>query len=170
MPQSRANPRLLFFQYRYDGRLAPFLLEHKREHVKCLQQFFDVTVIHEDGDYLELCDRHRPDLALFESGVNHETCRRLHIQNVRANAQVPRVGLHHADGFCNARAGFLSDMDLWGIDSFFSIATTAAEHTPEMADNLFTWPVFIDPDIYHDYRQWKSIPVLFTGNRNQFYP
>jgi hypothetical protein len=170
MDQPANKPKLVFFQFQYDDRLPAFLLTHKQEHVKCLAQFFDVKVISENCDYRRVCDTYEPDLALFESGVNHETCRRLEISGTNSNPNVPKLGLHHADGFCNARAGFLSDMDLWGIDTFFSIATTTAEHTPEMADKLFAWPVFIDPDIYHDYRQWKSIPVLFTGNRNQFYP
>jgi hypothetical protein len=57
-----------------------------------------------------------------------------------------------------------------GIDTFFAISTTAAEHTPEIADKLFVWPVFVDAEIYHDYGGWKSIPVLFSGNTNQLYP
>jgi Glycosyl transferases group 1 len=170
MDNMHRKPKLVFFQYKYDERLPEFLLIHKREHVKCLSQFFDLTVIHEDCDYLQICDKYRPDLALFESGVNHETCRRLKIENIHACPEIPKIALHNADGFCNARAGFLSDMDHWGIETFFAISITAAEHTSEIADNLFVWPVFADAEIYHDYGCWKSIPVLFTGNRSQFYP
>ena len=66
MPQPLAKPRLLFFQFRYDERLPPILLAHKREHVKCLEWFFDVTVIDEDGDCLELCDpQHASAVALL---------------------------------------------------------------------------------------------------------
>jgi hypothetical protein len=164
------QPSLLFFQFQYDDRLSPFLLTHKQEHVACLSHFFDVTVINQDCDYKEICDAYEPALALFESGVNHATCRRLKIENARSYTQVPKIGLHHGDAFCNARAGFLSDMEQWGIDTFFAISTTAAEHTPEIASHLFTWPVFIDPIIYRDYGIWKGIPVLFTGNRNALYP
>jgi hypothetical protein len=170
MDTNHVKPRLLFFQYNYDERLPKFLLIHKREHVKCLSEFFDVTVIHEDCDYQRVCDQYQPDITLFESGVNHETCQRLDIRNTRSNPEIPKIGLHHGDGFCNARAGFLSDMDHWGIDTFFTISTTAAEHTPEIADRLFVWPVFIDSEVNHDYNLWKSIPVLLTGNANQFYP
>jgi hypothetical protein len=170
MDQNNNKPKLVFFQFKYDRHLPVFLLTHKDEHVRCLSHFFDVTVVSEDCDYRQICDTYQPDLVLFESGVNHSTCKRLEITSARANPGIPKLGLHHGDGFCNARAGFLSDMDLWGIDTFFSIATTTAEHTPEIADRLFVWPVFVDADIYHDYGEWKSIPVLFTGNRNQFYP
>jgi hypothetical protein len=164
------KPKLVFFQYEYDNKLPEFLLIHTREHVKCLSTFFEVTVINEDCDYQRICDKYEPDLVLFESGVNHETCRRPKIENVRSCPHIPKLALHNADGFCNARAGFLSDMDHLGIDTFFSISVTAAEHTPEIDQNLFVWPTFIDPDIYRDYGCWKSIPVLFTGNRNQLYP
>jgi hypothetical protein len=164
------KPKLVFFQYRYDPALPPFLLTHAREHVKCLAGFFDVTVVSDDCDYRQVCDRYEPDVTLFESGVNHDTCRRPQITHTDYAPQVPKLGLHHGDGFCNARAGFLSDMDRWGIETFFSIAVTMAEHTPAIADRLFAWPVFVDPSVYRDYGLRKNIPVLFTGNRDRFYP
>jgi hypothetical protein len=164
------KPKLVFFQYRYDQKLPEFLLIHTRDHVRCLSEFFDVTVIHDDCDYQQICDQYEPDLALFESGVNHATCHRPKVTNTRACPSVPRVALHNADAFCNARTGFLSDMDHLGIDTFFGICTTAAEHTPEIADNLFSWPNCINPEIYRDYAGWKSIPVLFSGNTNPLYP
>ena len=170
MDSASTKPKLVFFQYRYDENLPKFLLIHKQDHVKCLSHFFDVTLIHEDCDYQQICDKHQPDLVLFESGVNHVTCHRLRISNTRACPKIPKLGLHNADAFCNARAGFLSDMDHWGIDTFFAISTTAAEHTPEIAENLFVWPNFVDPELYHDYGEWKSIPVLLTGNKNALYP
>jgi len=136
----------------------------------CLSQFFDVTVIEEDSDYQQTCEKYEPDLTLFESGVDNVACQRLEIKNTRACPEIPKLGFHHADGFSNARAGFLSDMDHWGIEAFFAISTTAAEHTREIADNLFVWPIFVDTEIYRDYGAWKCIPILFTGNRNAFYP
>jgi hypothetical protein len=165
-----AKPRLVFFQYRYDEKLPEFLLIHKRDHVRCLSEFFDVVVVDQDCDYQEICDTHEPDLVLFESGVNHTTCTRLKISNIRACAGVPRAGLHNADAFCNARSGFLSDMDHWGVETFFTITTTAAEHMPDLADHIFAWPNCIDPDVYRDYAAWKSVPVLFSGNTNSLYP
>ena len=170
MNSASGKPRLLFFQYKYDGNLPAFLLVHKQEHVDCLSQFFDVTVIREDCDYRAVCDACEPDLALFESGVPFETCQRLVIRNVRANAGIPKLGFLHSDGFCEARAGFLSDMDHWGIETFFAIAVTAAEYNPAIADNLFVWPNFVNDSTYRDYGQWKNIPVLFTGNTNTLYP
>jgi hypothetical protein len=167
---SQNKPRLIFFQYKYDERLPAFLRTHKREHAECLSHFFEVTVIEEDCDYQQVCDEHRPDVVLFESGVPNPACRRPDISNIRACPEIPKLGFLHSDGFSAGRAGFLSDMDHWGIETFFAIATTAAEHIPEIAQNLFIWPNFIDPTIYHDYGQCKNIPVLFTGNTNDLYP
>ena len=166
-----ARPRLVYFQYRYDRRLPEFLLIHKDEHVRCLSHFFDVRVITEDCDYSEVCDKHQPALALFELGLNpvHQ-CERPEIANVRANPHIPKIALHHADAWCNARGGFLADLARLEIETVFSISTTAGEHTPELAGNLFYWPVFVDAGVFRDYGVWKSIPVLLTGNTSALYP
>src|SRR6266849_1343399 len=164
------KPRLAFFACKHDEHLPLFLLRHKQEHVKCLSEFFEVTVIDEDCDYQQICDKYQPDLTLFESAVHFPSCQRPKVTNVRACLQIPRLGFLHADAFCEGRAGFLSDVDHWGVDTFFTIATAAAEYTPEIAENLFTWPNFIDADLYRDYGQAKSIPVLFTGKVNALYP
>ena len=164
------KPRLVYFQYKYDEQLPPFVLIHKDEHVKCLSEFFDVTVIHHDCDYQQICNQYEPDLTLFESGVPYLPSRRPRITNGRAYQHIPKIGLLHSDAFSEQRAGFLSDMDHLGIETFFAIATTAAEHTPAIAERLFVWPNFVDADVYHDYGQWKNIPVLFTGNQSALYP
>ena len=170
MDTIRTKPKLAYFQYKYDEHLADFLLIHKQEHVKCLSEWFDVTVIDEDCDYQQICETYQPDLTLVESGVPFSSCHRPHISNRQACSHIPKLGFLHSDAFCEGRAGFLSDMDHWGIETFFSIATTAAEHTPEIADSLFIWPNFIDADVYRDYGQWKNIPLLFTGNTKALYP
>ncbi|MGR4925902.1 glycosyltransferase [Bradyrhizobium sp. CAR08] len=164
------KPTLIFFQHKYDDRLPAFLLAHKREHVKCLSQFFNVVVVDHDCDYEQTCDIHQPDLTLFESGVPFPTCHKPRISHAHAYPHIPKLGLLNSDAFCCGRAGFLSDMDQLGISTYFAIATAAAENTPAILDSLFTWPNFVDPDIYHDYGQWKSIPVLFAGNSTALYP
>jgi hypothetical protein len=42
---------------------------------------------------------------LFESGVNHGTCRRLNIKNTRSRPNVPKLGLHHG----TEKAGLVPD-------------------------------------------------------------
>jgi len=165
-----SKPKLVFFQYKYDRHLPAFLVMHARAHASCLSQFFEVSVIDEDCDYQEICERYQPDLAVFESGVPFASCRQPRIANTWAHPQVLKVGLLNADAFGEGRAGFLSDMDHWGIETFFAIATTAAEHNPEIADRLFVWPNSVDATLYRDYGQSKNIPVLFTGSKSPLYP
>lgn len=170
MKNSHPKPRLVFFQYKYDEKLPEFFLTHKREHVKCLAEFFDVTVINDDVDYQQICDTYQPDLTMFESGQNVLSCRRPQITNTHRCPEIPKLGFHNADAWAETRAGILSDMDRWGIETFFSISTTAVEHTPEISERLFVWPNFIDPEIYRDYGESKLIPALFTGSQGVQYP
>ena len=169
MDNQSKKPRLIFFQGKYQ-HLPNFVLKHKSEHVKCLSEFFEVVVIHEDCNYQQICDKYEPDMALFEGGVSFPSRRRQQITNIESCPQVAKVGLLHTDGFGEGRSGFLSDMDHWGVSTFFAIAVTAPEYTPGIAANLFVWPNSIDSDTFHDYGQSKSIPVLFTGNTNELYP
>jgi len=166
------KPKLVFFQWDHQPNAdsAKFLLLHMHHHVKCLSEYFDLTVVNQDCDYIEICDRYEPDLTLFEAGYRTHGSRRIKITNTGANPNVPKLGLHNADAWCDRRAGFLSDMEHWGIDTFFSICASMAEYTPAIADNLFTWPNFIDPEIYHDYGQRKTVPVMLTGQTYGLYP
>lgn len=165
-----SKPRLLFFQYQYGQSLPEFLLAQKNEHVKCLGESFDVTVINYDCDYREVCETIRPDLTLVEGGVSYQACRKLRVTNTDACPQIPKLGFMNSDSFCRTRSGFISDMEHWGIDTAFAIATTAGEYTPNIVKHLYTWPVFIDGDVCRDYGESKNIPVLFTGSASSLYP
>jgi hypothetical protein len=166
------KPKLVFFQWdhRPNTSAASYLLLHMQQQVKCLAAYFDVVVINRDCDYAEICDRHEPDLALFESGYRSHGSRRIKIANTDAHIRVPKLGLHNADAWCDRRTGFLSDMEQWGIETYFSIGTMTPEYMPEVKENLFVWPNFIDPELYHDYRQHKTIPVTLTGQLYGLYP
>ncbi len=144
-----AKPRLLFFQYRPFENTQPFLKTHKESHVKCLRQYFDVVLVQRDADYEALCETHKPDLSLFEAGGNRETGRRLNIARTNCCPQIPKLALHNADAWSNARAGFRSDLDRWGIENYFSICCSEVEHSPDMSDRAFVWPNFIDPEVFH---------------------
>lgn len=169
MEQKINKPKLVFFQWKHDG-LPKFLQLHMQLHVKCLSEFFDVILINEDCDYQQICDQYEPDLALFESGYRTSISQKLTIKNTSAYPEIPKLGFHNGDAWCDCRVGFISDMEHWGIETFFSICTTTPEHTPEIAENLFVWPNFIDSEIYRDYGQSKIVPVLFNGYINSLYP
>jgi Glycosyl transferases group 1 len=163
------KPKLVFFQWRHEG-LPKFLQLHMQLHVKCLAEFFEVILINEDCDYQQICDTYQPDLALFESGYRTAISQKIKIKNTSAHPEIPKLGFHNGDAWCDWRTGFISDMEHWGIETFFSICITTAEHTPEIADNLFVWPNFADADTYRDYGQPKVVPVLFNGINNLLYP
>ncbi|MCI0564382.1 MAG: glycosyltransferase [Nitrososphaera sp.] len=172
MDKNIAKAKLIFFQYRYREDLPEFLLLLAQHHVKCLQQHFELTVINYHCDYQKICDTYQPDMALFETGLNLlvRACQKPKITNIRACSEIPKLALINADAWCETRAGTLSEMEHWGIETCFSISMTAAEHTPEIADHLFIWPNFIDPEIYRDYGESKIIPVFLTGAKSTQYP
>lgn len=164
----RTKPKLLFFQWRNEGA-AEFYLLHKQHHVKCLSEFFEVIVISTECDYQQVCDQYQPDVSLFESGIAAGFSAR-RIKNTFAYPEIPKLGLYNGDPFCGFHSAFLSDMDHWGIETFFSICINLAEYIPGIADNLFVWPNFIDADIYQDYGVPKIIPILISGKQSQLYP
>jgi hypothetical protein len=132
-----------------------------------LEQYFEVVVVSGDCDYGEVCETHEPDMALFESGVYAGP---RHITSTAACPEVPKVGFCNSDAYCATRSVFLSDMERWGIETFFTLSVAMAEYTPDIADRLFIWPNFIDGDLFRDYGRPKSIPVLFTGSQAAHYP
>jgi hypothetical protein len=163
------KPRMIFFQWDH-SKLPKFMQLHTQLHVKCLTEFFEVVLINEDCDYKQICDMYQPEVTLFESGWKSTVSRRLKIENTSAFPEIVKIGLHNGDGWCESRVSFISDMYKWGINTFFTISTTTAENTPEIAENLYVWPNFIDGEIYRNYDQTKVVPILFNGSMNSLYP
>lgn len=163
---SQEKPRLLFFRWAKPG-LPGFLNRHLDEHVQTLEHFFEVRVIDRDCDYDAECDAFEPALSIFESGVY---AGERSIRNTSSHPEVPKLGFLHSDPYDLARAVFLSDMDRWGVDQFFTTSVAMAEYTPEIADRLFVWPNSVDPAVFHPYPVEKNIPVLFTGSQERHYP
>jgi hypothetical protein len=128
------KPRIVYFQWKHDG-LPEFLRLHIDLQVKCLSQFFEVIVINHDCDYQEVCEQYRPNLTMFESGYKSNTSRRIEIKNTASFNEIPKLGMHNGDGWCECRVGFIADMEAWGITTFFSISTTLAEYTTGITSN-----------------------------------
>jgi tetratricopeptide (TPR) repeat protein len=160
------KPKLVFFQWEHE-KIPSFLRLHLQQHVKCLSESFDVVVINEDCDYQQICDQYQPDLVLFESTVYGG---KRDIRNTSAHPSIPKLGFLHADAYCMSREALISDMENWGIETFFSLSVSMAEYTPAIADRLFIWPNFVDTNLYRDYGESKNIPVLFTGSQAAHYP
>jgi hypothetical protein len=160
------RPRMAFFRWTRAG-LPAFLQAHVHEQLSSLEQFFEVVVIDADCDYDEVCDRLRPDLCMFESGVyagNRD------IKNTSTHPGIPKLGFLHADAFDSSRAAFVADMARWDVHWFVTTSMSMAEYTPEIAKRLFVWPNAIDPTVFRDYQLTKNIPVLLTGSQASHYP
>src|SRR4051794_19565442 len=109
MEKKERKPRLVFFQGKHDA-LPPFMRMHLHLHVKCLSEFFDVILINNDCDYKQVCDIYEPDLTLFEAGWKSTLSKRLIIKNTSAYPEIPKLGLHNGDGWCECRVSFFADM------------------------------------------------------------
>ena len=169
LQERQVKPCLVFFQWNHQG-LPQFLQLHMQQHVKCLAEFFEVTVINKDCDYSEICDKYQPEITLFEgSSYNPKLSKKITIKNTSVYPEIPKLGLHNADGWCGARSGFISDMELWGVETYFTICVSTSEHTPDISEKLFIWPNFIDSNLYRDYNEIKTIPVLLTGQTGGLY-
>lgn len=165
---SLAKPRLLFFRA-MQKRLPDFVRIHLAEQARCLSHHFDLVQVFGSADYDALCDRHQPDLALFESGVYTEGVRR-RISRTETHPQVPKLGFLHSDAYAVSRTLFLYDMDRWGVETFVAMSVVAGRFTPEISDQLFYWPNFIDPSVFYPGVATRTIPVLLTGSRAPHYP
>ena len=164
---SGPKPRMVFFRIN-DLGLPEFVNGHFRDHVRCLEQFFDLVVVDENADYDEVVDRVHPDIALFESGVYARAGRR--ITNTHRHPEIPKIGFLDADGYCPTRSVFLADMDEWGVETFFALALSAAGYTPEIADRTYAWPNFADKAVFRSYADGKAQSILLSGSRESNYP
>ncbi|MDP3493915.1 MAG: glycosyltransferase [Hyphomonadaceae bacterium] len=162
------KPRLAFFRP-CNPSPPPFIRQHLDEHVLCLETFFDVILIEEDCDYDQICGKIQPDLSLFESGVYARAERR--IRNTHRHAGIPKIGLLNSDAYCPSRSVFLSDMDEWGVETFFTISMTLRDRAPQLfRDRLFVWPNFADSKRFRTYPGGKQTCIVFAGSHAPHYP
>src|SRR5260370_39605137 len=124
------KPRLLFFRANHDKQPA-FIRAQLSDQVKCLTAFFNVKVIIEGCDYSEVCEQFRPDLSLFESGVYSGP---RDGTNTSEFPDIPKLGLLNADPFCITRSMFLSDMERWGIEAYFTISVSLGQYFSAISD------------------------------------
>ena len=131
--------------------------------IRGLSEFFELVVIDKDCDYAEVCETHRPDMAMFSFGVEMLPSR-IRVTNTSAFPDVPKIGHMRIDSFSPNRSVFLSDMDRVGVETFFTGNNAMAEYTPEIANQLFYWPGFVDPSLFRDYGESKVVPLTLFGN------
>lgn len=159
------KPRMLCFQTPFD-HLVPSLFEPLiYKIIRGLDHYFDLVIVRESCDYSEQVEKYRPDIVLFDGTIESAVHRRLNITNTNTHKHIPRIGLCRIDALSPSRATFAAEMALWGVETFFTNVDTAmGEAFPELADQLFYWPMFIDPEVFRDYGYLKNVPVLMVGN------
>lgn len=91
--------KISLFQYEYGHNIPQFLLIHKQEHIKCLAENFDIKIITEDSDYQQVCEVYKPELTLFEIGLQINNARQPIIINTHTNPEVPKLAFMNADAW-----------------------------------------------------------------------
>lgn len=160
------KPRLLFIRP-LRANLPGYIRAQLAQQLRCLEQFFDVSVIAGPCDFDRECSLFEPDLVVFESGVY---AGEREILNARSHPDLPRLGFLNADAYCLTRSVFCADMEAWGVNDYFTLSVSMAEYFPAIADKMFVWPNCVDRTIFNGVSQRKNIPVLFTGSEAAHYP
>jgi hypothetical protein len=162
------KPRLLFIRP-IRANLPGYIVAQLQQQVRCLELFFDVSVVGGHCDFDRECSRFEPHLVVFESGAYAGDRK---ILNARSHPGLPRLGFLNADAYCLTRSVFIADMDRWGVNDFFTLSVSMAEYFPAIADRMFVWANCIDRSIFTGSSDEKSknISVLFTGNHALHYP
>ena len=150
--------------------LIPLNNQHVQFHkmIKAFEVDFSIKIVDYSCDYSEILEKMEPDLALFH--FEEGTIGSINISNVKNNTSIPKTGLATIDSSSVGKGLFYRFMQEYGVDDIFSIEVTTGEVFPEIKDNLFYIPHFIDSDINFDYKLEKNIPVLLTGHfEHKFY-
>jgi tetratricopeptide (TPR) repeat protein len=163
MDKAKVRPKLVYFMAGRDS-CSPLVAQSLvHDLTKALAEFFEVIAIGKNCDYAEICNRYCPDLAMFDGAVDFPPYR-LQITNTSAFPEIPKIGLINVDAYSPGRRHFFSEMERLGIETFFAWDNTFAEYTPEVAGQLFHWPLFVNTELFRDYGENKIIPVLFIGS------
>ncbi|MDQ4421388.1 glycosyltransferase [Sphingobium sp. DEHP117] len=136
--------------------------EASDEWVATLALHCDVTVIEQDFDFAEACERLKPDFVIFDS-VHWVRSPALNITNPRAFPEIPRALYYDCDPHEPMRPYLMPLLEACGVDTIFC----GIEHLQQMPElalrDHFVIPKFIDSDIFRDYGLEKTIPVSVFG-------
>jgi hypothetical protein len=156
--------RALFVRNKCGAQFVGWLHKLEDEIVTILSQDLDLTVIDEDFDYGEICDKYNPDFVIFDSPGGYRSVP-LTISNINARQDIPRIGFtNNQDPHDTSRVALLRKMDELKIEKFFSTTGAATmRQSPELMGRVFIAPRYFDGEIYKDYGLEKDIPVSVFG-------
>jgi len=165
------RPRLLYFNgpwHYISDRLRASYIEPFR---RLLEQDFEVISVEGDCDFRREVERHRPDAALFHTGIECENEPEVSITNTDAFPELPRMGYVARDPFSPSRLSAMNRLRAWRVDQSFYWARASDSPNSVLADAIYV-PWWIDDTIFRDYSEPKTLPITFTGSgwlRKQFY-
>ncbi|MDR3424697.1 MAG: glycosyltransferase [Alphaproteobacteria bacterium] len=156
------NRRVLYIRHKRLVKISDLFRLNQDEWVEALSALADVTVMTEDFDLDEVCDRIQPDFILYESPPIHAAP--LNITNPAAHPAIPRIGFLMQDPHCSSRVHFLRLIDELNIQWLFTHMTEAAlRQSPELQARIFSVSLFFDDKVFYDYGLPKTFPVSVFG-------
>lgn len=171
-PSGAPRVKILCVRAKPNPDTAAMLHNVVDEWVHALALHCDVEMIEEDFDLVEVHARVRPDFLLFDS-IHWGRRHRLTIANIDAFPDLPRALFLNCDPHDPMRPLTMDMAAAYGIDTIFCMGIEAPQQMKELRRvDCFIVPKFIDPLVFRDHGEEKSIPVtimsahLFPG----FYP
>lgn len=154
------KPKLLIF------RLPKSIVPVNNHHVffykmdQCYSVNFDLEIIDEKCNYKETIDKVKPDIVLFQfiEGYDQD----FPIYDYEDNL-IPRVAVALQDPSSTYRSQTFRLMEKYSINDVFFISVEQGENFPEIKDQIFYLPHFIDATKNADYKMHKFNPVLMVG-------
>lgn len=132
------------------------------EWIAALQKHCDVVIIQEDFDYAQTCEQIKPDFVVLESTGPHQPILNK-IRHSDAYPNIPRIAFISIDPHDTARVQFFRSLSEFRVDAIFIQDTAHMYHCPELFERCFTASTYIDPEIFYDYKEEKTIPVSVFG-------
>ena len=153
---------MVYFRGRVPGEVNPIREIQEREITDRITPFFDLVIDEKGGDYAEIIERHRADVALFETkAVIHE---KPVLHGVGGNSSIPKVLLIRSDPLCYTRPMLLDMVADYGIDACFAVDSLYERYLEAIRDILYVVPHSIDPAVFRDYGLKKTNTVSYFGH------
>jgi hypothetical protein len=131
---------------------------------KFLNHEFDVIYIENDCDLLEVVNSHQPYALLFDGVLEGCFDLQLKIENINALPHIPRAGLLRTDSMSPTTAMSVSLLQSYGVDGFFTVGDSGTWQTvSSITDSLYFLPWFIDDEVFKDYGEEKTVPIVMFG-------
>ncbi|MDB5687120.1 MAG: hypothetical protein JWR77_1709 [Rhizorhabdus sp.] len=172
MTIAASRVKILCVRPRLNSESALFLNAVVDEWVHALALHCDVETIEQDFDLVEIYDRLKPDVLLFDS-LHWGRRGRLKIANIDAFPDLPRALLLNCDPHDPMRPLTMDMLSSHRIDTIFCTGVEDLQQMNELRRlNCFVLPKFIDSDVFREYEDARSVPLTITSAHLMptFYP